>query len=172
MTDMARILSHLNEARAGLLAALDSVSAERWRDPPRPGKWSAGEVIAHLRMVETRVTEAAARIIRKDPRPVPPWRRLHFPVRLVGWRAIPARTPVPLDPGLVLEKDVVLPAFADLRRRTLAFLDETRTRNLRAFRWDHPLLGNLHFYYWFRMLAFHEERHTRQILEIVEIFQK
>lgn len=58
------------------------------------------------------------------------------------------------------------------RTRTRAFLEETAGRDLRAYYWPHPFFGPLNFYDWFRTMAHHEVRHTKQLREIVEFFQK
>ncbi|PYU15345.1 MAG: hypothetical protein DMG29_07165, partial [Acidobacteria bacterium] len=61
MADIVPILEHLARARGGLLSAADAVSRSVWQTPPRSGAWSAAEVIAHLTMVETRITNGAAK---------------------------------------------------------------------------------------------------------------
>jgi hypothetical protein len=48
----------------------------------------------------------------------------------------------------------------------LAFLEETKGRDLVAYYWPHPFLGRLNFYEWFVMVASHEIRHTGQMAEI------
>ena len=58
---IARILSHsagqngltvLGQTADRLKALLDSTAPEKWRRRPEPGRWSAGEVLAHLADVE------------------------------------------------------------------------------------------------------------------------
>ncbi len=171
MRDVSAIIKRLAQARRDLESAASAVPAESWQIPPRPRAWSTAEVIAHLTMVEEAVTGGAAKLLRGAPSPIPFWKRLHAPVRLAEWRGIKARTPIPLDPKLVGEKDAMLARLAELRRRTLALLEEHRTRDLGAYRWPHPFFGSLNFYQWFEMIAHHEVRHTKQIREIVELSQ-
>lgn len=172
MPAVGPIIERLNRARAGLEAAAGQVSADLWRQPPHPGAWSAADVIGHLTTVETAITEGAARMIQAQPRPVPLLRRIHVPVIFAEWRFLKRKTPISTDPALLLEKAEMMGRLADLRRRTLAFLEANAGPNLRAYRWRHPFLGSLHFYDWFRVMAHHEVRHTKQIREIVEFFQK
>ncbi len=172
MRDLAPLIARLSNARARLESAARAVPGELWRKPPRPGAWSAAEVIAHLTMVEERVTDGATRLVSGPPRPVPHWKRLHLPVWLAGWRVLRAKTPIPLDSSLVEEREAMLARLVEVRRRTLALLEEHRERELSAYRLEHPFLGSLNFYSWFEMIAHHEARHTKQIREIVEVFQK
>lgn len=172
MQGMAPILNQLQTAREALLEMAERVSPERWRDAPRPGSWSAGEVIAHLWMVETTVVEKASKLTQAPAKPVPHWKRVHIPVRFAAWRGFRAKTPIPLDGNLVGEKAWMLEKFADIRKKTLDFVERNRNRDLRCYRYMHPFFGSLNLYDWLRMIAYHEMRHTQQLREIVEFFQK
>ena len=166
------IIDRLGRARAALQATAEAVPAELWRKPPRPGAWSAADVIAHLTMVEEAITNGAAKVVGNTPRHVPFFKRLHLPVRLARWRWLRAKTPIPLNSELIADKEEMLGRLAALRQRTLDFLLEHRTLDLSAYRWPHPFFGSLHVYDWFKLIAHHEARHTQQIREIVDPFQK
>jgi len=172
MPDIAPILARLNRAQAGFESVVRALPVEAWRKSPQPGAWSAAEVVGHLTMVEQTITERAARLVDKSPKRVPLWKRFHIPVRLVEWRVVRRKTPIPLDSTLVGERDEMLGRLAEARRNTVRLLEETRARDLSAYRWPHPFFGSLNLYDWFRVIAHHEVRHTKQIREIVEIFQK
>jgi hypothetical protein len=172
MADITPIIEKLNAVRAGLESAAGAVPADFWGKPPRPGAWSAAEVMAHLTMVERKITEGAARLVRSAPPPVPLWKRLHIPAQLAEWRGFRAKTPLPLDRNLLADKEVTLARLAELRRSTLALLEEHRGRELSAYRWKHPFFGSLNYYSWFKMIAHHEARHTKQLREIAKSFQK
>jgi len=130
------------------------------------------EVIAHLTMVEETILKGAVRLTQDAPPQVPFWRRFHLPVWLAEWRGVRTKTPLPLDPSLVADREEMLPRLASLRQRTLAFLEENKKRDLRPYRWPHPFFGSLNFYDWLRVIAHHEVRHTKQIQEIVDSFHK
>ena len=66
----------------------------------------------------------------------------------------------------------MLADLAALRRRTLALLQDNGDRDLSAHRWKHPFFGYLNFYEWFKLIAHHEARHTKQIREIVDFFHR
>ena len=160
------IIDNLSRARAGLLRAADSVSAEQWNRNPCEGTWSAAELVAHLIMVERAIIAVADRLLQKPPKSTPLWKRLHLPMALVEARVIRRKTPIPLDPQLLREKEEMLAELRLTRERTLTFIKETGNRNLRAYRWRHPFIGTLHTYQWFQMIASHEIRHTKQMREI------
>jgi hypothetical protein len=84
-----------------------------------------------------------------------------------------------VDPQLLREKETMFAEVREVRGRTLALIEETSNRDLKAYRWRHPFLGSLNAYEWFSFLASHQIRHEKQMREIaanlpnaLEIFQK
>jgi hypothetical protein len=167
MARLEPILARLGQARRELEGAFRQVPETAWRTPPRPGAWSAAHVAAHLLMVEEAITAGAERSLEKPPRPVPLRKRFHYPIAVVGWRWPRAKTPIPLDESLIGERAEMLARLEALRRRTLSLLRRHQDRDLAAYRWPLPFLGSLNFYDWFRLVALHERRHTKQVREIV-----
>jgi hypothetical protein len=172
LPDTKRISALLGRSQAGLYAAAQSVPEDSWSKPPSPGAWSAGEVFAHLKMVEEAIVDGVARMIAAPPKKLPVWKRLHFPTRLAQIRQLKRKTPIPLDPALVLDKAESLVRHSAMRKRALALFSENAGRDLRAYRHKHPFFGYLNFYDWFFTIGYHELRHTAQIQEIVDVFQK
>jgi hypothetical protein len=82
-------------------------------------------------------------------------------------RLIRLETPIPLDPGILHEKEEMLAELRQVRERTLAFIEESMERDLSKYRMPHPFLGTLNTYEWFQLIASHEIRHTKQMREIV-----
>lgn len=159
------ILEKLGKAQFGMLRAADAVSAELWRTRPGPARWAAGELIGHVMTIERGVLAAADRAVQSPPRHFPLILRMHLPVALAESRIFRVKTPIPLDP-LVQEKEAMLAELREVRERTLAFIDETKGRDLSVYRWPHPFLGVLSAYQWMEMIAGHEVRHTKQMREI------
>ncbi len=167
MADLGPIVGRLNQTRASLLAVLDTIPAERWRKQPRQGRgWSAAEVIAHLTMVEQAILGGAERVLQKEPTPISLWKRLHIPPMVSEWRTFKRKTPIPLDPSLLDEKQVMLERFQALRTRTLAFVEANQHRDLSRWRYPHPFFGSLNIYSWLKNIYHHEIRHTKQLREI------
>ena len=133
---------------------------------PAPEAWSAAELVAHLVVVERGIIGKADSVTQKTPLPIPLRRRLHLPLWLVEARVIKRKSPLPQDPSLIAAKETMLGELRGARERTFAFLSETEKRNLRAYCWRHPFLGMLNMYEWMEMIAAHQIRHTKQMLEI------
>ena len=73
---------------------------------------------------------------------------------------------------MVGDKEVMLAELRGVRERTLAFIEETRGRNLSKYNMPHPFLGNLNAYDWLQFIASHEIRHMKQMREIAGCLPK
>jgi hypothetical protein len=171
-TVVEAIVEKLGGAQTGLLRAADAISAEQWQTKPDPAMWAAAELTCHLMTVERAVLGAADRNVHNPPRAFPLIKRLHLPVGLASSRLFRLKTPVPLDPALIREKEAMLAELRDVRERTLAFIEATSSRDLSVYRWPHPFLGVLNLYEWMEMIAGHEVRHTKQMREIAASLPK
>jgi len=159
-------------SRERFVATAQEIPGESWRTPPAGGGWSAAEIVAHVTMVETLMTGAAAKITQRPPIHVPLLRRFPLTVGLVAWRGRRVASPVPIDTLLLDDPDVMLPRLAEQRQRTLTFLESGRDTNLSNYRLRHPFLGSLNFYDWFRTLAMHDLRHAKQLREVRNGFSR
>ena len=166
------ILNKLTRAQERFLRAADAVPADLWKIKPKPGVWSAAELVSHLIIVERSVIGSADKILQKPPKAIPLLQRFHFPLATVELRLVRRKAPLPLDPALVREKDAMLAELREVRERTLAFLDEKKTRDLSVYRWRHPFLGSLRADQWFAFIASHELRHEKQMREIAAALPK
>lgn len=169
---LAPILEKLARAQSRMLGTADEVPADQWRTKPKGGGWCAAEIIAHLIMVERSVVGSADRVTQHPPRRFSRFQRLHFPLALVEARLVKRKAPVPVDPEMLGEKETMLAELRNIRERMLAFIDETKERNLGLYRWPHPFLGSLSTYEWFEMVARHELRHEKQMREIAAGYRK
>jgi hypothetical protein len=166
------ITEKLARSQKEFLSAADSVPAEQWKISPDDDRWSAGELVGHLITIERTIIRSADKLLQKPPKSRSFLRRFHLPMALVESRLIRRKTPIPLDPELVREKEEMLAQFREVRERTLAFMEETRGRDLRKYHMLHPFLGTLNAYEWFQMIASHEVRHTKQMREIARALPK
>lgn len=166
LLNLSPIFEKLAEAQSMFLRTADTVPSEQWTAKRNAEEWSAAEVVAHLVLVERAVIGGADRVTQKSPRPLSFWKRAHLPLWLVEARIVRRKSPIPLDPELIGNKEEMLGELRTTRERALAFLEETRNRDLRAYRWRHAFLGSLNVYEWFEMIAAHQVRHTKQIKEI------
>ncbi|MBI3404463.1 MAG: DinB family protein [Acidobacteria bacterium] len=176
MSRVAAISELLKRTAAALRSVADQVPADKWQQQPKSGGWSAAEIIAHLTMVEDAATGKAAKVVKHPPNPLSFRDRvMKAPAALVRTfvvgRIVRRQTPIPLDPQLLSDKESMLARYADRRKQTLSLLEESGTKNLAAYYWKHPFFGNLDYYTWFRLIGWHEMRHTKQIREIVDSFK-
>jgi len=176
MRDIAAIRSHIERCRVAFLAAAGGVPADKWRQPPGGGCWSAAEVVVHVTQVERAIVDGARKLLAEPPRQFSLWSRvLRPPFHLAQWRGpgfMRRKSPIPLDATLVADREPMLARLAEGRAVTLALLEETKERDLRAWRWKHPFFGPLSYYEWMRTLGYHDLRHAKQIREIVDSLQK
>ena len=172
MPTLSPIIEKLAEAQTTFFQAADGIPPEQWTMQPGAKGWSAAEVVAHLVTVELAVVGGADRITQKPPKRIPLLQRMHLPIRLVESRLIRRKSPLPLDATLVCAKEEMLGQLRAARERSLAFLEETKKRDLSAYRWRHAFLGMLNIYEWFEMIAAHQMRHAKQMKEIAERLPK
>jgi len=172
LRDVAAIVELLNRAHLDLLEACETFPASRWSKAPGKGRWSAGEVVAHLTMVEASVLTGTRELLSRKPGRHSVLEKLHIPVALTTWRLIKRKAPVPVDSSLVKAREEALDGYSAARTRTLKLLAQHSSRDLAHYRRNHPFLGSLNLYDWMRVLAYHEIRHTKQIREIGKTFQR
>jgi hypothetical protein len=166
MPSVERILEKLAWAQERLLRAAEAIPVDSWRTPTREGCWSAAEVIAHVITVERTAVGVTARILKKQPKLTPFLKRFRLPLAFAEIRLVRLKTPIPIDPLLLREKELMLADLHEVRARTLKLIEEMKDRDLRAYRWRHPFLGSLNTYQWFELLGSHQIRHEKQIREI------
>ena len=171
MRDIAPILEHLHATRQKFLATIASVPDERWLEAPRTGAWSAAEVVAHVTLIERAVNKNSNRILSALPVSIPLHKRLHLPIGISTWRLFRVKTSIPLKADLIGDKAMLIASLTAARKLTTDFLEANRDRDLSLYRAPHPFLGNLNLYKWQDFIAYHEERHRKQIREIVKTSQ-
>jgi len=130
------------------------------------GRWSTGEMIGHLSAVERTILRFTPTSFCKNPRNRPPFSSgFMFPMMMVEARVIRLKTPKSLDVQTIREKKEMLAELRGVRERTLAFIEETRGRDLSKYSMAHPFLGTLNAYESLQFIASHEIRHTKQMRE-------
>lgn len=173
MASLQSISKNLARAEKQFLAAADAVSADQWKTCPAEGRWSAGELVCHLIQVERAIIKNAGKVLQRPPKPRPFSKRFHLPMALVESRVIPRKTPIPLDPSLVCEKDEMLAQLREVRQQARAFLEEkTQGKDLGKYHMPHPFLGTFNLYQWFQVIASHQVRHSKQLREIASALPK
>src|SRR5690242_11379699 len=172
MSSLSSIAENLARAEKQFLAAADAIPADQWQTCPAEGRWSAAELVSHLIQVETAILKNAGKILLRLPKPRPLSKRFHLPMALVESRLIPRKTPIPLDPALVGEKDKMLAQLREVRERTSVFMEEVQGKDLGKYHMPHPFLGTFNLYQWLQVIASHQVRHSKQMKEIAAALPK
>ena len=172
MPSLQAIAENLARAEAQFLAAADAVPPAQWKTCPGEGRWCAGDLVCHLIQVEQAILKNADQLLQRVPKPRPFLKRFHMPMALVEARLMPRKTPIPLDPSLVGEKEEMLAQLREVRARTSVFMEETAGKDLRKYHMPHPFLGTLNFHEWFQLIASHQIRHAKQMKEIAAALPK
>lgn len=172
MRSLPSITENLARAERQFLASTAAISAGQWKASPGEGRWSAGEVVCHLIQVERTIILNLGKVLQRPPKPRPFSKRFHLPMALVESRFIPRKTPIPLDPALLQEKDEMLTQLRETRASTQSFIEETAGKDLRKYHMPHPFLGTMNAYEWFQLIASHQVRHAKQMKEIGETLPK
>jgi hypothetical protein len=143
------IVEKLAQSQRGLLLAADAVPTEQWKTRPGDDRWSAGELAGHLMIIERRIISSADRLLQKPPKPRSFLKRFHVPLVVVEARLFRRKSPIALEIETICEKEGTLAKLRGVRERTLAFIEETRGRDLSQYCMPHPFLGTLTAYEWF-----------------------
>lgn len=172
MPSLQSVTDDLARAEAEFLRATDVIPANQWQTCPAEGRWSAAELVCHLIQVERAIIKNAGKVLQHPPQARPLSKRFHLPMALVESRLIPRKTPIPLDPALLDEKDEMLTQLREVRERTRVFMEGTQGKDLGKYHMPHPFLGTFNLCQWFQVIALHQVRHSKQMREIAAALPK
>jgi hypothetical protein len=172
MPSLNTIIENLDRAQKAFLRTADAVPTDQWKTPPSDGRWSASELVGHLITVERAILQNVDKVLHKPPRVLPFYKRFHVPMAVVELRVIRRKSPISIDGQTIGEKEAMLAELREVRERTLAFIEETRGRDLSPYSMPHAFLGTLNIYGWLQMIASHEIRHTKQMREVATALPK
>jgi hypothetical protein len=164
-TEAVQFLEERHAAFLGAVAGVDQATSEK---QPAPGEWSVGEVVHHLIMIE-RTIRRLVWALR--------WRLVGSPARTgvekmaamekVGQREGRAKTMQRFIPAHGQALDHLLEAFKRERQKTLKMARTANFDNLRRRAFRHYVLGYMNGEEWLLFNGYHEERHRRQIEEVL-----
>ena len=172
MPALATIIENLARAQRELLRIADTIPLDHWKTRPAEGRWSAGELTCHLSAVERFILTRTDNLLQNPPKPAPFYKRFHVPMVIVEARVIRRKAPAAVEPRMVGDKEKMLAELLGVRERTLAFIEETKGRDLGKYNMPHPFLGTLTVYEWLQFIASHEIRHRKQMREIADSLPK
>jgi hypothetical protein len=164
----AEAVKFLEESQAAFLATVSGVDQATSQKQPAPGEWSVGEIVHHHLMIE-RTVRRLVRGLR--------WRLLgekisgnHKPVALekVGQRLGRVKTMRRFIPVHGQSLAQLLKALERERQKTITLARGINLEKLRQRAFRHYILGALNGEEWLLFNGHHQERHRRQIEEVLE----
>jgi len=159
----------LEERHAAFLTTVASIDQATSQKQPAPGEWSVGEVVHHLILIE-RTVRRLVWALR--------WRLVGNAARAgvektaamerVGQREGRVKTMQRFMPSHGQPIDRLLVAFNRERQKTLKLARRANFDKLRRRAFRHYVLGYMNGEEWLLFNGHHQERHRRQIEEVLE----
>jgi hypothetical protein len=163
---MKRSLKRLDSVHHRLLGAVSPLGPELFSKQPSQGEWSVAQIVQHLWMVEERVIKDLEIAIAKEPQKIGLLRKL-VPTSIVASRLLRVKSPKGVTPVEVIEKEAAIENF-DRARNSLKQLVATHGHErFRKLVFKHPFLGKIDGVATISFVGYHEQRHYKQILEVL-----
>lgn len=172
---MKRVLKRLDKVHEKLTATVAPLDEVRFRRQPPDGGWSVAQILQHLCLVEERVIKDLEKAVSRPPRKVSFFRRF-VPTSIVSSRVLRVKAPQAVDPEAKAGSDdvIVIPdkdeavANYNRARNDLKSLCETQGNDrFRQIVFKHPFLGEIHGVAAVSFIGYHEQRHYKQICEVL-----
>ena len=164
---MNRSLKRLDVVHQKLLDTVQPLDTELFMQRPSDNEWSVAEILQHLYLVEERVVKDLTRAIAAEPGHVSFLKRF-LPTSIVSLRIRKFQAPRAVNPVEVPEKDAVLANYNGARQ---ALKDLCNSHGLKRFRtlvFNHPFLGRIDGAATVAFVGYHEQRHLKQIREVLK----
>ena len=167
--DRDAAVKYLMTTRDQVIAETEKLTDAQWNFKQGPDRWSVGEVVEHLALAESFLSESRQKVMAGPPPAAEQLAKAKGQDAVI-LKAIPDRTqkvqaPEPIQPKQRLgPRSKVMAAYTERRAQTLEYAQKT-TDDLRSRVGDSPL-GPLDAYQWLLFTAAHNERHLAQIREV------
>jgi len=162
---MSNVKEHLDTTRTQLLQEIHLLDDRTFNKKPDAQSWSVAQICHHLVLVEEATKKAITWGLKAEEQSIPARKN----VQLILDRTRKFQAPPIVEPA---EEPFTVQAMLDLlattRKNLLAFLqtiEEPEALAKRAVK--HPALGELPLDQWIEMVYMHEQRHIKQLQEIV-----
>lgn len=165
---MKSTLRRLDTVHAALKSTVNGVDPALLSRRPAENEWSVAEVIEHLCLVEGAVMKGIKAKLAQPPVKVSVLKRF-FPMRIVSLRIKRLQAPKYVQPATELPSiDELLQKFDAQRAKTKEICNTEGPERLRQVCLKHPYFGDMDGAAAVSMVAFHEQRHLKQIRETIK----
>jgi len=161
-----RAIASLAETRERLLATVQRLSPSQLAYKPAPDRWSVGECIEHVIVVEGAVLGLIQRTLAQPGNSPAGGAADELLMAQAVDRSQRLNAPGPLVPTGRFAHDQLLPEFEAVRKRTSEFAAATEA-DLRQSVFPHPVFGPLDCYQWLLLIPAHGKRHRAQAEEVM-----
>lgn len=163
---MKNVLELLDTTHNRLLERVSPLSEEVFTRRPAENEWSVAEIVHHLCLVEERVIKDLERALQEQPRRPSLLRRM-VPTSIVASRAIKVKSPKAVQPTNPPEKRLAVESYNDARNRLKNLYTTHGHQRLSQTIFKHPFLGEISGTSTVSFIAHHEQRHYKQICEVL-----
>lgn len=163
---MERTLKRLDSTHEKLIVAVEPLSSQLFLQRPSETEWSVSEILHHLRLVEDRVIKELEKELAGTPQRLGLLRRL-VPTSIVGSRLIKVKAPRSVTPTAAPEKEKSLAEYNQTRSRLKSLCAAHGRKRLQLTVFKHPFLGPISGFAAISFLGYHEQRHLKQIHEVL-----
>ncbi len=160
------ILRRLDESLSVLEKRLAGLAEKDWEKKPAPDRWSVGEIVHHLILVEVQRLQWLKDLLAGRRESAPP--RLEPIPDIASYRRKEQRVQAKEDmqPTAGIQPKVLLAGFRRGRAETKAFASEMDLAELQEVWLMTKSFGALNGAEYLEFLAAHTERHADQIQEV------
>jgi hypothetical protein len=158
-----RILRRLDESFKVLEKSLAGLAEKAWQKNPAPERWSIGEIVHHLVLVEVQRLQMLKELLDGRRESAPP--RAEPIADIASYRRkeqrVPAKEEMQPTPGI--SPKILLASFRRSRAETRAFASHVDLGKLQTVWLTTKSFGPLNGAEFLEFLAAHTERHADQI---------
>jgi hypothetical protein len=165
---MKSTVKRLDAVHERLATTVNAVDPALLSKRPAKNEWSVAEVVEHLCLVEGAVMNYLESKLDQPPVKVS-FLKKFLPMRIVSLRVKRLQAPKIVQPSNNLPPmDELLQKYDHLRKKTKKICTEAGHARLSQVRFKHPYYGDMDGAAAVSMIAFHEQRHLKQIREILK----
>ena len=165
---MKSTLKRLDAVHAQVTTAVNGVDPALLSTRPAENEWSVAEIVEHLCLVEGAVMDHIKSKLSEPPAKLSFVRRF-LPMWLVSLRFKRFQAPKIVQPSRDLPPtDELLKKLDALRASTKEICNNEGAKRLRNICVKHPFFGDMDGVAAVSMIAFHEQRHLKQIRETIK----
>jgi hypothetical protein len=165
---MKSTLKRLDAMHRQLASTVGAAEPALLSKRPAENEWSVAEVVEHLCLVESAVMGNIKSKLDQPPVKVSLLKKL-LPMRIVSLRVRRLEAPKIVRPSQNLPPmDELLKKFDTIRANTKDFCLKVGPERLSGICFKHPFFGDMDGVAAVSMIAFHEQRHLKQIRQILK----